>query len=662
MADTRIAVDWLGEDWAALYTLPTDAVNIFGADALEGLPMFINGAGGSAALANHQRYGDDRAKYGKTYVAWETGTVVTANVNLGYDAVTDWTIPANTVPTGTYTAVFWVLRASGNDNTFRMLVMRDSATTVATGSSTTVSSSAWQKFTLTFSFTATAGNDRLYLMLQRTNGSGATQTMYVTGPMIVAGSTAPEYFNHGATALLCPITAYVMDADFSLGFTKAYQYVAPVGKATIKLTNADQRFSPEAGGAIAGIPDNEFVHRLVQIGDPDYGIWWTGWTDECMPVPGENGEQSATITATDARRFLTNKLPVLPLYTTQTTAAIIADILSSTNIDVPNTTDGIEVGAGINNCWSAIHSADIITGYADSTPIDHDAPRVLADILTAVQGKLWFNRLGQVRYDSAQGDSSPSVYTDIGANWMDAGYTTTPIINVCEVMAYIRKSSSGSFTVWEMDDVPFALGAGATEQFRAYFKNSTSDKILAGASGLAAVETNSGAAGDITAALSSAGATSVVITFTNTVGGSRNITAASITATTRITQLREISKETEVSASVTLFGRLAERITSQYVQLGSWAKRLANYRTNRFGTTAIVYEMPWVTMSAELYLEDCFDSTIGTAVHVTDSQTGHDKYYAVIGEQHKITDALTNHTVKLYLEPLYDTTVASTSV
>jgi hypothetical protein len=37
---------------------------------------------------------------------------------------------------------------------------------------------------------------------------------------------------------------------------------------------------------------------------------------------------------------------------------------------------------------------------------------------------------------------------------------------------------------------------------------------------------------------------------------------------------------------------------------------------------------------------------------VADSQLDHDKYYGVIGEIHTVRDGLTDHTVKLYLEPI----------
>lgn len=671
-----VAVDFDGNDWAALYADPDDAVNIFGAAAVDvaDMPRFTNGAGGSTTTADFPRYNDDRAKYGKSYITWTTGTVVTANVNIGYNAVATWTLAANVVPTGDYVAVFWAKRSTGNNNTFRMIVQRDSATTVATGSSQTISSSGWTKFTLSFSFTASVGDDKLYVMLQRTNGDGTTQNVHVTGPMIVAGTVAPDYFNCGTASIAEVITQYAMDARWSLGFTKAHQYVAPVGRADITLTNADESFSDygptlQSGGG--GEPVLQFkTNDLVQIGDPDYGIWWTGWLESMDKELGLYLGKRATLKATDARRFLANKLPYVPLYTTETTSQIITDMIDDDMIDVPNTALGLEIGTETVT-WDELNTGDIIQGYGDATPLDADLPSVLGDILGAVQGHFWFNRYGQARFTCAQGDASTGA-TGFTTQWERCGpLTSEMVVNFCEVIAHKRKvlTSGGPYTVWEWDsnELPFAIAGLSTEIFRAYFKDATTTNILAGATGLAAVETNSGAAGDITAALSEAAANSVKITFTNSNAASRNITAASITATTKVTQLREISKEASNATSITALGLRAERLNFNYVQMNSWAKRLANYRVARFGPDASYDVTPWVDLDATRWPDECFEAYIGAKVTIDDYWTGHGLHpntpgdYAVIGEQHSATDGLSSHKAKYFLEAIYATAVQDTS-
>lgn len=547
----------------------------------------------------------------------------------------------------------WAKLASGSSvNTFRIDLTNVLTTTYASSSSATLNSSTWTKFTVTGT---TPSPQQLAISFVRVTGN-TNLTVHLAGAMIVNSATAPDYFNCGVASLLEDITGYWGGGKWGLGFVKPYQYVAPVGKADLTLMNSDKRFSPEySSGDLYGML---LPNLLLQIGDPDYGIWWTGWVDSWAPEPGTNRDKKAKLHATDARRFMANKIPVLPLYNLEIPQDTISNIIDE--FSVPNTTSGISNSPSVSSAWDSISTGIIASLYADNVPYDHDAVKVLGDILGSLQGHLWFTRVGTALFATAQGDDTPASYVDIAQNWLDMGYETGMIVNKCEAIAHKRKlQSSGPYTVWESDDVPFSIAGLSTEVFRVFFKYDTTRKEVVGALSLSVTETNSGVAGDITAALSDTGAQSTVITFTNNNAASRDVTAASLSATSRVVQLREISKEYEDSASITANGTQAERLDFQYTQERAWSKRLARYRVTRFKDAR--YEVPWVEMDADKHPQDVFDCEIGAAVHITDDQTGHDDYYAVVGEQHTVRDGLTNHTVKLFLEPLYPTTVANTS-
>lgn len=665
------AVDFDRNDWAALYALPTDEPNLFSTTGVDTRDLYRTYAGAGASVAAgtaFARYGDTRAKYGKGPVNFLTGTTSSVNAVIGYNGVT---ANINNI-TGTQTAMIWARVISGTPagDTFRVRWIRSGVGTIATGSSAAITSD-WQLFTAGGVADNNAGGK--HLAFDRVSGT-ASLTIELAGAMVVDGTTLPAYLNCGAASLNEVITEYVIDANWSLGFTKPHQYVAPLGRAELTLSNADETFSdygPTLQDGGGGEPVLQFkTNDLVQIGDPDYGIWWTGWLESMDKEMGLTRGKRASLIATDARRFLAFKLPYIPLYTTETTTQIITDMIDDDFIDVPNTTAGIEIGTETVT-WDELNTGNIIKGYGDATPLNADLPAVLGDIMGGVQGHFWFNRDGQARFTCAQGDADTGA-TGFEYDWEECGdLTTEMVVNLCEVIAHKRKtlSSGGPYTVWQWDpdDLPFAVTGLGTEVFRAYFKDSTTTDILAGATGLAVVETNSGAAGDITAALSEQAANSTKITFTNTNAASRNITAASITATTKVTQLREISKEATNATSISVLGLRAERLNFNYVQLNNWAKRLANYRIARFGQDASYDVVPWVELSADHWPDECFDAYIGAKVTIKDAWTGHGLHvdfpgdYAVVGESHRVSDGLESHKAKYYLEAIYATAVQDTS-
>jgi hypothetical protein len=646
------AFDSAGEDWCALYASGSDAPNLFGTTGLDTSALERRAVGVGAAVSAgtaFTRYSDDRAKYGKGRVVLDTGTTLSVRANIGYDGVTfDYSAGAPTTLTG----VVWVRLQTGTSaSTFRLDVAGPGAN--ATNGTAVTLTTTWQRLATTHTWAVGTGG--VYLEVRRASGTDDIN-VEIAGAMIVSGSAGPTYLNGGADTLAGVLTEYWGGGKWGLGFVKPYQYVAPVGKAEITLHNHDKRFSPEyASGPLYG---ELLPNRLVQIGDPDYGIWWTGWVDSWAPEPGTNRDKKAKLVATDARRFLSRKIPVLPLFSLETPGETIEQI--TTYFELPNTTSGLPISTE-TVAWDALAPGLIVDFYADNVPYEHDAVKVLGDILGSVQGKFWFSRTGGFRYRESQGDDTPATYVDIAQSWLDCGYETGQIINQCEVVGHKRKGQSGgSYDVWELDET-ITLAAGATDAFRVFFKHSNINRILVGAENLSTSGTLSvGTFGShITGVLTEAGAQSALLTLTNASGISRTLLTCVVTATTRISQLREISIVREDSTSITANGTLGERLDFQYTQYRSWARQLANYRIARFKDAR--YEVPWVDYDVDKNPQDAFDCWVGAAVHVEDDQTDHDDYYAVVGEIHTVRDGRTDHTVKLYLEPLYPVSVADTS-
>jgi hypothetical protein len=659
----RLAVDTNSGDWAALYALSTDQANqlIYETAGLEAAANISNYAravsSGSTFDALFDRYGNDRAKYGKGLVSWVPSATVTQQFYVGTNL--GGVDNSHSVAAGNVLSVgVWVRRESGSAaDTWRIRLYNIVAGTVVASSAAVTLSTTWLKLTVTG--TAAGATSQYAMILERVTGTN-TGPIYLAGAMLVNGPTVPTWYNSGPTSLLGVLTDYWAGGKWGLGFVKAYQYVAPVGKADLTLLNSDKRFSPEyASGALFGML---LPNLLVQIGDPDYGIWWTGWTDSWAPEPGTNRDKKAKLSATDARRFFaktTIPVPSLAGLTEDERLALFLDAmqLPNTTEGVPTTTDGATEWYTLADGAHSVPVGNIGQLYGSSFSNDPDLASAFADMMMGAQGHLWCTRAGGVVARLMQGDDTPASYTDLAQKWLDTGYESGQIINRCETIIFIQKPESGAFTVWELDET-VTVAAGTTESFRVYFTTDPDNDIRAAVTS-ALTLTHAPTGGGRSSSLTETGLQSALVNFINASGGSLNFTSADIAATQLATQKREVMKDYEDASSITANGLLSVTLRSSYVQFRAWGKRLARYMVTRFKDAR--NEIPWVDYDVNENPADAFACYVGASVHIEDDQTGHDDYYAVIGEQHTVRDGLTNHTVRLYLEPLYSVSVADTS-
>lgn len=641
----RYAIDFDKNDMVCLYANPTDPPNLFGALAAKTGDLRRNmSAGGSASAVNHTRYAEDRAKLGIDFVRWNTGTTASAAINLGYNAITH---DMASQPAGTYTAVVWLKLALSASNTFRLVIGQNGLPLAATpyiGYSL-----PWIKLTVTAT-TGSAGP--LFIQVSKTGST--SHIVDIAGAMIVAGPTAPDWFNCGADSLLENITAYVKEPMFEAGWTESYMNVAAVGRAELLLDNNDKRFSPSyASGPYYGDLRGDL---LLQVADSAYGIQWTGWVDEWKPLPGATLEKTCTLRATDARRFLAKKIPLMAL-TGGSPGTILAAILNS--YYVPNGTTGdnwIPNGNIANDdspAWSSLISPLSPTYFADNTPENHDAVSLIADVATALQGKFWINRYGQWMFEAGQGNDASYTFWLDEYTWMRPVYAVGKhIVNRCDVLAHPRKVSAGTPQLWELDQ-PFTLAAGASKSFRAFFRNTSADKIVVG--GIAPFTTafTLAAGGGVTMTLSQIAAQSVLVTFTNGAAGSRTINTATISGQ-RVSGLNTISVSYEDAASIGLYGTQGEALDCLYIDDSIWGEKLAKQRVQRFKDSREEFQA--VTVNAAKEAAIAFGAPIGTAVRISDSHVVHDDVYAVIGVIHNIHPT-NGHYVTLYVEPMYATRV-----
>jgi len=666
----RIAVDFDGNDWAGLYCDASDAPNLFAGTGVNIADLYhrVNGAGTSETDSAHSLYGDDRAKYGKRYFTFVTSTSANPFIDIGYDGAT-YNLTGQTA--GTYSFTLWAKLASGSAaDTFAAKIF-SSGGDVAQSTSAALNSATWTKFTGSGSWAGAARS--LGLRLFRDSGTTALNVQ-VTGAMILNGSTVPAYFNCGAGSILLePVTGYANDADWALGFVRPYQQIAPLGKVDITLVNGDRRFSPEyASSPLTGtlVPG-----RLVQIGDPDHGIWGTYWTENWMPLPGTSGEQTCKLSAVDARRFAEELPPHVELFeqgagpspASTWAGSMITVILAETGL--PGSVNTYGTGGYTYNLFSLPADPSFQTEsplyYGDSNPEGATALNIIADILGAWQSHLWFDRAGGYVLLTSAGDSgTPNA---INQDWLlgSAQYDIEKIINKVDVTVHPKRRSSGTVTLWELDE-DITLAAGETETIRVNFRNLSSgtngDKTIVGANDLAtsgftlavgSVPTN------VTVTISEERAQSCVLTIVNISGISRTVNAGSITGR-KIIALRTYVKSYEDATSIAAYGVKAAQLNFEWVSTRPFAKRLGKWLVSRFKDPQ--YVMRRVTLSVDNDPALAFACYTGSRVTIEDDQTDHSDTYTVIGEAHKARAGLKDHTVTLYLQPEYATTILGTSI
>lgn len=659
----HIAVDFDGNDWVG-YQRATDAPNLFGPASVE-ISTLRRTWGGSGGLlvagAAFPRYGPERARFGKDRLVWTTGTDAGAVAVIGWNGTYDIT----NVSAGQYTAVIWAKLASGSTATFFRLQMEPTAGTTGLSADTQLTSSGWTRFVATG--TANAGAD-IRIVFARRSGV-ANLNIELAGAMVVGGTVAPDAFNCGDASLLEDVTDLCTGAEWACGFVRPYQQVPPINKLMVHLLNTDKRFSPEySGGALYG----ELVPgRLAQVGDPDHGIWGTFWTESWSATPGIYGEKSATLVAVDSRKFLDGLHYTGAIFTRGLGAGstwhsiMIGEIMEQADVTRVHYLGGNFPVALFGIPADPSHQAATPPYYGDSNPEGTDAITLLQDILRSCMGHLIFSRDGQyyAYSGSARTSGSGAPNNAINDSWLTGTlkYEAEKIINHVDVTVKPKRATSGTGRVlWELDE-EITLAPGETETLRVNFRNlsdgNQGDRIIVGGtdlslSGWTLVSGN--VPSHVTVTITQTGAQSCEITLTNVSGGNRTVTGGSVLGR-KIFSLRTYIKSDEDAASIAAYGKRAERIESEWIATRYYAKRLAQWYLKRFKDLQYVVRSCELLYSANPSL--VYNCYVGSRATITDGQTDHNKTYTVIGEQHRVTDGLTKHVVRLYFQPEYTSTI-----
>lgn len=628
-----ILTDWDDDGFICRYATPADPVNRFGATALEVSNMYYRVTGGGSLTPII-----DETDYGLESLTWVTATGATADI--GYNG-TNWNSPL--MSAGTYTLVFWIKSASVTHDAVSLLVrfMSGSGTIVATSSSFQVLfANGWTKVAIT---ATAAGGTRYYLQIARLGAAAATYSL--TGPMLVAGSIAPE-FNIGGTSIYDNLRHYANDASWTVGFNQPYQYVAAVGRLRLTLKNTTRIFSPEySGSPLYGKLRGQRKFQVYGVSPGEDRLMWTGWLDRISPQPGVLGTRLAYLEASDGRKYLDGKKLYTDPQTNKTARELIYQQIMPL-IELPQTTPFVPT-------IPPPFDYETVYPYAlDNAEDGTDALRVLREIVGAEQGKFYFVRGGSYGWLDlrALGGSTASLDADLVDDFANCDYRyAETLINECVATAQKRKlSASLTKKLWELEET-LTLDALESEEIRVQYTNedTDNDRQIAGI-GVYVVFT--GDAG-VSYVLNETNANTATITLTNANGAPANVTGLEVRGQ-KLTSFNQVQRQRRDDVSIAEFGVRAERLDFKIISDKKQAKNLANYRIGRFGQpfgeiTSLTLK-PNTTAMQDLIVK--IDP--GSRIRVRETQLAHDGYYNVIGEEHRLGNDDNSVVSKWYLEPI----------
>lgn len=653
----KVGADFDSNNWVELFKADGDANNLFGASAANMYDDLyrvvtagaITVAGVTALVPSESQYYGNQ---GLSLVALDTNDRIAVGYNGSLYNVTGQA-------SGTYGGSVYVKSSSGSP-TVRLRLISSGGTSV--NGSTVVASSSWQQVTVSGSLPHSSQSIRIEVECT----AGTAADLVVVAPMIVSGSTLPQYLNCGANSLNENLSAYVMSARWRTGFVRPYQHLAGIGRCSIVLNNWDKRFSPEAGGSIWTSRTSTTSEIMLRVNEDDT-ILWTGYVTGWSPQGGTGGEKRCMLEAEDGRRYL-DEAEIFPaLATSDTPITLLQDVIDLVEANgVAKLTfgGGWSFGADPQGLdFTGSIETETVPYYFEQSPNESEArgqiaTSLLEDILLGIQAKMWFARHGSLVVDGPAEDGGP-----VAATFNDTAISVDyqwgqNIYNSVTVKAYPRLYDAFG-TLWRLRE-SVTVGAGATEIVRAYFTQPGTD-TRCGADNTTVVLNNltySGAG--IAATITDIDAMSCEISVVNSSGGSRNMTDARVQGNPLLVR-DAISRTREDSTSIAANGRVSKTIDSRWVAKGKWAKRLAQYIVNRFKDARGEVVSITGNYGADSQFADCY---IGRKVRVADTQLGHDENYIVIGEDHRWepgSDSY-NHVVKLYLELADTTTVGTTSV
>lgn len=487
------------------------------------------------------------------------------------------------------------------------------------------------------------------------------------------------------------ITAYVESFSLTSGMNDAYDEFAPPAQCTLRLIDPDGEWLPEAGGTFAGLVARGVLVRVrASDGTTTHTLWRGSMVDVQIDIDQAADADRAhrlTLIARDPMLALLDAEYAPPLALGATTNALLMTLFESAVVLHPYPPFILDASLLDSskllffNSITAFETGQTVIPFAGDNADSGrgvSAQGYARSIVAAEAGGrfFWDARAARFTFHNRHHDAlESSALALTSADLIDAQPRyLEDLANAVTVTYAPRAVGAPGTTLYALPNVPTLLRAGEQRLFTARYATSEGVKVgaltviqpLAGADYAATLPDTSYDSGALRrgeATLTGADATDVLSVYAEPGAASARITVVNTgTADVYLTFLRlrgtpletfeRASALAQNAASIATHGRIERNLQIDLLDDDDFADQFARTLAARFG------EPLFRLASASLMVETddavtwaALGLTIGDRVTITDSASGHDRDYLIVGERHQVDARARQHRLTWVLKP-----------
>lgn len=449
------------------------------------------------------------------------------------------------------------------------------------------------------------------------------------------------------------VTTRVIEANWFLGMRMLYQDIADNPTLKLTLRNDDGRFSPENNDLANPLRGLVRPRRLVRIQSNDgttTRTHWTGWIESIQPMVNRNGRRIVDILASGPMPFYTAAETKIALQINKRSDEVVSALL--TEVSIPNAPTPI-VNAG-NTSFPYIGDNWVRQGGMTDLDMDtFDVYRALGDITAAERGRFFFDREARAVFWNRhyllveQPVSATFNDTMTALDYTYAG--SDQLKNEVSVVCQPRSITPSAVTLWELQEAVIEIPPNSTRRIYVKYTDDSGNRIGGNNVTLTNVTFSQGTA---THSIDPK-ASGAELVFTNS-AATMAVVQTAVVLGRKMTAFDRLEATAKDTSSIGSYGRRTYRLNLPSLSALADAQYIADFELNRRKEPQ--GRVSAVTVSSHgrqggVHHDKQLSLTMGNRVQVTETQTGHNASYYVVGELHRLTAGGTLYQTTWYLEP-----------
>ncbi len=452
---------------------------------------------------------------------------------------------------------------------------------------------------------------------------------------------------------------------------------------TLSLRNDDRLFSPEnASGALY----NSLVpFRLVKVESNDGTTprtHFVGRIESIQPLVSANGQRTAQMVVAGVMHLYKAAESQLALQENKRSDEILDELIKEVVIPPAGNQAWIVGVEGSSNVGQSTYMSDVTSyrtlevgkttfaitgdnwvkngGSSDAEKNTFDVYHAIADVVGAERGRFFFDRDGKAifwnRHHLLYDNPPAQTFTNSMVGMTYTYATIDGMKNEVIVVCHPRNVGTSSTDIlWELKDDVIVVEPGQTRKVFIKYQDEKATRI--GGKDVTLTDVSVEEVGATLASLTStinAKANGAELVFTNNDAGHHVNVKTAIVRGRKITTYSNIEAKAMHQTSMSYYGRRTMRMNLPGVSSLANAQYIADFELlRRKQPRGEVSAMTLVIhgKNGGSYHAQQLNLTIGSSISISESQTGHNRKYFIIGEAHKLMQGATRFETTWYLEP-----------